>query len=142
MKGIISISAAWLLPCLMFGAISPDQSTHYRLASDLSVQAKGKEGQCIDFASALASKLAQAGIHGQLFFYKWYIRGTWIASSHVFVMYHLAGGTEWIVDNEMSHPKLVPADASPIQLVFLLNDSQPGQVEVELQEGLNRLSYF
>ena len=126
----------------MFGAISSDQSSYYRLASDLTVQGKGKEGQCTDYASALASKLAQAGIHGQLFFYKWYIRGTWIASSHVFVMYHLAGGTEWIVDNEMSHPKLVPADASPIQLVFLLNDSKPGQVEVELQEGLNRLSYF
>jgi hypothetical protein len=57
-------------------------------------------------------------------------------------MYHLTDGTEWIVDNEMSHPKPVPADASPIQLVFLLNDSQPGRVEVQLQQGLNRLSYF
>ena len=55
---------------------------------------------------------------------------------------HLTDGTEWIVDNEMSHPKLVPANATPLQLVFLSNDSQPGQIEVELQEGLNRLSYF
>jgi hypothetical protein len=65
-----------------------------------------------------------------------------VEGSHVFVMYRLADGTEWIVDNEMSHPKLVPTNASPIQLVFLLSDSQPGQVEVQLQEGLNRLSYF
>jgi len=142
MKGIISISVAWLLPCLIFGATFPDHSSPYCLASDLTVQGKGKDGQCIDYATALASRLAQAGIHGQLFFYKWYIRGTWIEGSHVFVMYHLTDGTEWIVDNEMSHPKLVPTDASPIQLVFLLSDSQPGQVEVELQEGLNRLSYF
>jgi hypothetical protein len=142
MKGILSISAAWLLPCLMLGAASPGQATHYRLSSDLTVKGKGKEGQCFDYASALASRLAQAGIHGQLFFYKWHIRGTWIEGSHVFVMYHLTDGTEWIVDNEMSHPKPVPADASPIQLVFLLNDSQPGRVEVQLQQGLNRLSYF
>ena len=44
-----------------------------------------------------------------------------VEGSHVFVVYRLADGREWIVDNEMSHPKLVPTDASPIQLVFLLS---------------------
>jgi hypothetical protein len=142
MKGIIPIGAASLLPCLVLGAISLSQPTHYRLASDPSLKGKGKEGQCVQYASGLASKLAGAGIHGQLFFYKWHICNTRIEGSHVFVMYHLADGTEWIVDNEMSHPKRVPAGASPIQLVFQLSDSQPGGVEVELEEGLNRLSYF
>jgi hypothetical protein len=142
MKGIIPIGPAWLLPCLMLGAISLREPTHYRLASDPSLKGKGKEGQCVEYASSLASRLAKAGIHGQLFFYKWHISNTRIAGSHVFVMYKLDDGTEWIVDNEMSHPKRVPAGASPIQLVFQLSDSQPARVEVELEEGLNRLSHF
>jgi hypothetical protein len=65
-----------------------------------------------------------------------------VEGSHVFVIYHLKDATQWIVDNEIPHPKAVPPDASPMQLVYLLASNQNAPVDVELQEGLNRLSFF
>jgi hypothetical protein len=58
------------------------------------------------------------------------------------VVYHLADGTEWIVDNEIAVPKKVPADATAMQLVFLLSGDPSAPVDVELQDGLNHLSFF
>ena len=77
----------------------------------------------MDYAIALSSRLASNGIHGQLIFYRWHIRNTPTNGSHVFVAYQLSDGTKWIVDNELSHPKAVPVDASPMQLVYLLAGS-------------------
>ena len=96
----------------------------------------------MEYAIALSTRLASNGIHGQLIFYRWHIRDTSMNGSHVFVVYHLSDGTKWIVDNELSHPKAVPADASPIQLVYLLGGSESAPVEVRLQEGLNEISFF
>ena len=96
----------------------------------------------MDYAIALSSRLASNGIHGQLIFYRWHIRNTPTTGSHVFVAYQLSDGTKWIVDNELSHPKPVPVDASPMQLVYLLAGSPSAPVEVNLQEGLNHLSFF
>jgi hypothetical protein len=118
------------------------QPLHYRLASDPALNGKGKDGHCMDYAIALSSKLSANGIHGQLIFFKWRIRNTRLSGSHVFVLYRLSNQTEWIVDNEVPHPKLVPTGATPVQLVFLLNNTPSAPVDVELQEGLNRLSYF
>ena len=112
------------------------------LADDPTVKGKGKDGACMDYALALSSRLAANGIHGQLIFYRWHIRNTAIAGSHVFVVYRLADGSEWIVDNEIPHPRKVPREASPMQLVFLLGSDQFAPVDVELQDGLNHLSYF
>ena len=67
---------------------------------------------------------------------------TAIAGSHVFVVYHLPDGSEWIVDNEIPAPKQVPPEASPLQLVFLLSGDPSAPVDVELQNGLNSLSFF
>jgi hypothetical protein len=61
---------------------------------------------------------------------------------HVFVPYRLADHTEWSVDNETPHPKLVPTDASLMQLVFLLSGDPSAPVDVELQDGMNRVGYF
>jgi hypothetical protein len=138
----LSAFLACLAPCILLSAFSLSQPLHYRLASDQTLKGKGKDGQCMDYAIALSSRLATNGIHGQLIFYRWHIRDTPIEGSHVFVMYHLPDGTEWIVDNEIPHPKVVPADASPMQLVFLLSNGQTAPVEVQLQEGMNRLSFF
>ena len=96
----------------------------------------------MDYAIALSSRLTAHGIHGQLIFYRWHIAHSEIRGSHVFVMYHLPDDTEWIVDNEIPHPKAVPVGSSPMQLVFLLSNTPSAPVEVELQEGLNQLSYF
>jgi hypothetical protein len=96
----------------------------------------------MDYAIALSSRLAANGIHGRLIFYRWRIRNTAIEGNHVFVVYRLADDSEWIVDNEIPHPKKVPSDASPIQLVFLLSGDHPATVDVELQDGLNHLSFF
>ena len=142
MSRSLSVILACLAPCLMLSAFSLSQPLHYRLASDTALKGKGKDGQCMDYAIALSSRLATNGIHGQLIFYRWHIRNTPLEGSHVFVMYHLPDGTEWIVDNEIPHPKVVPAQASPMQLVFLLSDKPSAPVEVQLQEGLNRLSFF
>ena len=108
----------------------------------LPEQGKGKDGACMDYALALSSKLAANGIHGRLIFYRWHIRTNGITGSHVFVVYHLADGTEWIVDNEIAAPKEVPDDATPMHLVFLLSGDPSAPVDVELQNGLNRLSFF
>ena len=88
------------------------------------------------------SKLAANGIHGQLIFYRWHIRNTPITGSHVFVAYRLPDGSEGIVDNEIPEPKKVPPEASPMQLVFLLSGDLSAPVDVELQNGLDHLSYF
>jgi hypothetical protein len=131
-----------LLAVLGFTAFSPRPPLHYQLASDPALKGKAQDGACMDYAIALSSKLAANGIHGRLIFYRWHIRDTAIEGSHVFVMYHLPDASEWIVDNEIPHPKAVPPDANPKQLVYLLGSSQTAPVYVELQEGLNRLSFF
>jgi hypothetical protein len=41
-----------------------------------------------------------------------------------------------------SQPKQVPPEATPLQLVFLLSGDPSAPVDVELQNGLNRLSFF
>ena len=96
----------------------------------------------MDYAIALSSRLASNGIHGQLIFYRWHIRNTGTEGSHVFVTYRLSDGTKWIVDNEIAHPKAVPTEASATQLVYLLSGSESAPVDVQLQEGLNKLSFF
>ena len=92
------------------------------LADDPTVKGKGRDGACMDYALALSSRLAAVGIHGQLIFYRWRIRDTAIRGSHVFVVYRLPDDSEWIVDNEIPHPRKVPRAASPMQLVFLLGE--------------------
>ena len=142
MRRILFTAIVCSIFCLILNGFGVNQPFHYRLASDPALKGKGKDGYCMDYALALSSKLSANGIHGQLIFYKWHIRNTQIRGSHVFVVYHLSDSSEWIVDNEIPHPKLVPTDASPMQLAFLLSDSPSAPVDVELQEGLNRLSYF
>jgi hypothetical protein len=87
---------------------------HYRLASDPNLHGKGKDAQCMDYAIALSTRLAQKHIHGRLIFYHWHIRDTDITASHVFVVYYPNPNNPdetWIVDNEIRHPKQV----SPIK---------------------------
>src|ERR1700740_14789 len=143
MKRIIMEVCVFIGTCLRVSAVSISQEPlHYRLASDPAIHGKGKDGECMDYAVALSSKLAANGIHGRLIFYRWHIRDTGITGSHVFVVYNLPDKSEWIVDNENDHPREVPADASPMQLVYLLSNARPAPVDVELQEGLNHLSFF
>lgn len=139
------ILAAFILSgaSLFVSAVSFSQEPlHYRLASDPAIHGKGKDGACMDYALALSSKLAANGIHGRLIFYRWHIRDTEITGSHVFVVYNLPDKSEWIVDNENDHPREVPADSSSMQLVYLLSNERTAPVDVELQEGLNHLSFF
>ena len=131
-----------IVACIALSAFSVAEPLHYRLASDPALRGKSKDGQCMDYAIALSSRLAAHGIHGRLIFYRWHITNSDIRGSHVFVMYHLPDNTEWVVDNEIPHPRPVPVDSSPMQMVFLLSNTQSAPVEVELQERLNRLSYF
>jgi predicted transglutaminase-like cysteine proteinase len=138
----IFVSLACILPCLMLSVFPLNRPLHYQIASDPALKGKGKDGQCMDYAIALSSRLAAKGIHGQLIFYRWHIRNTATNGSHVFVAYRLSDGTKWIVDNELPHPKAVPVDASQMQLVYLLAGSASAPVEVKLQEGLNQLSFF
>jgi hypothetical protein len=132
----------FLASYLPLSASSPGEPLHYQLASDPHLSGKGKDGECMDYALALSSRLAEHGIHGRLIFYRWHIRGTETEGSHVFVWYHLSDSSQWIVDNEIPHPRKVPAGASLMELVFLLGDTRPAPVDVELQNGLNHLSFF
>jgi hypothetical protein len=134
----ILIGASLLVSAFSFS----QEPLHYRLASDPGIHGKGKDGECMDYAVALSSRLAANGIHGRLIFYRWHIRDTDITGSHVFVVYNLPDNSEWIVDNENDHPREVPTDASPMQLVYLLSSARPAPVDVELQDGLNHLSFF
>ena len=132
----------FLASYLPLSASAPSEPLHYQLASDPHLSGKGKDGECMDYALALSSRLAEHGIHGRLIFYRWHIRGTDTEGSHVFVWYHLPDSSQWIVDNEIPHPRKVPAGASLMELVFLLGDTRPAPVDVELQNGLNHLSFF
>jgi hypothetical protein len=142
MSKSIFVSLACILPCFMLSVSPLIRPLHYQIASDPALKGKGKDGQCMDYAIALSSRLAAKGIHGQLIFYRWHIRDTATNGSHVFVAYRLSDGSKWIVDNELPHPKAVPVDASQMQLVYLLAGSASAPVEVKLQEGLNELSFF
>jgi hypothetical protein len=142
MRWFAAIAIASWVSCLILNGFDVIPSLHYRLASDLALKGKEKDGSCMDYALALSSKLSASGINGQLIFYKWRIKDTQITGSHVLVLYHLADRTQWIVDNEIPHPKLVPSDANLTQPAFLLGGDLSAPVDVELQEGLNRLSYF
>ena len=122
MKRIFPIIVTCVFPCLALTGLSPSEPLHYRLASDPGLKGKGKENECMDYALALSSRLAANVIHRQLIFYRWHIRNTQIEGSHVFVKYHLTDKTEWIVDNEIARPKAAPANASPLDLIFLLSD--------------------
>jgi hypothetical protein len=112
------------------------------IVDDATVKGKGRDGGCMDYALSLSSRLAANGIHGRLIFYRWHMRNTSLTGSHVLVEYRLPNGTKWIVDNEIPFPKRVPAEATPMQLVFLLSGDVSAPVDVELQDGLNHLSYF
>src|SRR6202040_3016815 len=94
MSRSLSVILACLAPCLMLSAFSLSQPLHYRLASDTALKGKGNDGQCMDYAIALSSRLATNGIHGQLIFYRWHIRNTPLKGSHVFVTYQLSDGTK------------------------------------------------
>jgi hypothetical protein len=135
---ILSVVTSYAL--LTFCALGAPES--YTIADDATVKGKGQDGECMDYALSLSSRLAANGIHGRLIFYRWHIRNTSITGSHVLVQYRLPNGSDWIVDNEIPHPKRVPAEATPMQLVFLLSGDASAPVDVELQEGLNHLSYF
>jgi hypothetical protein len=140
-RGALTVPVV-ILSLFVSAALALSEPLANRIAEDPAVKGKGKDGACMDYALALSSKLAANGIHGRLIFYRWHIRTNGITGSHVFVVYHLADGTEWIVDNEVAAPKKVPEDATPMQLVFLLSDDPSAPVDVELQNGLNRLSFF
>ena len=136
----IILGAAFAYFLLTAFALSEPLS--YAIAHDPTIKGKGQDGECMDYAIAVSSKLAANGVHGRLIFYRWHIRNTPISGSHVFVMYRLPDDSEWIVDNEIPYPRKVPKEASPMQLVFLLSGDTSAPVDVELQDGLNHLSYF
>ena len=140
-KGLLPILVC-LVACIVLSAFSVAEPLHYQLTSEPTVRGKSKDRPCLDYAVALSSRLAARGIHGQLIFYRWHIAQSDIRGSHVFVMYHLPDNTKWIVDNEIPHPRSVPVDSSPMETVFLLSNTRSAPVEVELQEELDRLSYF
>ena len=136
-----AVSAA-ILSIFVSASLAFSEPLANRMAKDPAIKGKGKDGACMDYAIAVSSKLAANGIHGRLIFYHWRIRSTGVSGSHVFVAYHLADGSEWIVDNEVAAPKKVPDDATPMQLVFLLSGDASAPVDVELENGLNHLSFF
>jgi hypothetical protein len=140
-RDAFAVSAA-ILSIFVSASLAFSEPLANRIAEDPAIKGKGKDGACMDYAIALSSKLAANGIHGRLIFYRWHIRTNGITGSHVFVVYHLGDGTEWIVDNEIAAPKQVPDDATPMQLVFLLSGDPSAPVDVELQNGLNHLSFF
>src|SRR5258708_22706113 len=126
---------------LLVSAVSFSQEPlHYRLASDPAIHGKGKDGECMDYAVALSSKLAANGIHGRLIFYRWHIRETGGTGSHVLVVYNLPDNSEWIVDNENDHPPEVPTSASPMQLVYLFTIDKSPPFDIELLDSLIHLN--
>jgi hypothetical protein len=116
----------------------------FNIASDPTIRGKGEDGECLTYASALSSRLAANGIHGRLIFYRWHLKGSALTGSHVLVYYQLPDQTAWVVDNEKPVPREVPTSATPLQLIYLLSNTDPSSapVDIELQEGLNRLSFF
>jgi hypothetical protein len=136
------IILASVFGCFGSASFALSEPVASQIAEDPAIKGKGQDGACMDYAIAVSSKLAAHGIHGRLIFYHWHIRTTDATGSHVFVVYHLADGSEWIVDNEIAAPKKVPNDATPMQLVFLLSSDPSAPVDVELENGLNHLSFF
>ena len=133
-------SAVTSYALLTFSA--PGAPANYAIADDATVKGNGRDGGCIDYALSLSSRLAANGIHGRLIFYRWDIRNASITGSHVLVENRLPSGSGWILDNEIPHPKRVPAKATPMQLFFQLSGDASAPVDVELQDGPNHLSYF
>src|SRR5260370_9118485 len=79
----------------------------FMIADDPTIKGKGKDGQCMDYAIAVSGKLAANGIHGHLIFYRWHIRNTPITGRHALVMFRLPHHSDYIVNNEIYHPRKV-----------------------------------
>jgi hypothetical protein len=76
---ILSIfSAITVYALLTFCA--PGAPANYAIADDVTVKGKGQDGECMDYALSLSSRLAANGIHGRLIFYRWHIRNTSITA--------------------------------------------------------------
>jgi hypothetical protein len=144
MKSFYSIltifSALTFHALLTFCALGAPAS--YTIADDATVKGNGRDGGCIDHALSLSSRLTANGSNGRLIFYRWDIRNASITGSHVLVEDRLPSGSGWILDNEIPHPKRVPAKATSMQLFFQLSGDASAPVDVELQDGPNHLSYF
>src|SRR5258708_9360656 len=68
---IMLISAVGYLASASFALSEPAAN---RIAEDSTMKAKGKDGECMDYAIAPSSKLQADRIHGRLIFYRWHIR--------------------------------------------------------------------
>jgi hypothetical protein len=116
----ITIVLGCIVLYFLLVAFCSSESLNPGVADNPILKGKGKDGACMDYALAPSSRLTVNGIH--LIFYRWHIRNTAIQASHVFVAYRLPDESEWIVENEIPHPRKVPREANPRQLVFLLGN--------------------
>jgi len=96
----------------------------------------------MDYALALSSRLAEHGIHGRLIFYRWHIRGTETDGSHVFVFVSpppitVSGSS---ITRFRIREKFPRCESNGPCLSF--GDTKAAPVDVELQNGLNHLSFF
>ncbi len=142
-RSIFAVAGA-VLAASMFAASCEHRSDGpYEIASDSSVPGKGHNWDCMEYASALAARLSQHGIHGRLIFYHWRIvgdvpKGFQTQGNHVFVTYYPNDIDQWVVDNEHSHPIQVPRGAPDVQLIYALNADNPAAAEVEVNQNFRR----
>jgi len=132
----IAIAAVAMLvtggaPC-MAGGIRIGDTPAARIAKDSSIPGKGKEGQCLPFATALQKKLEAAGIAARVVVYGYEAGGVPATDaagdvaaqpafgtaagrgSHAVVMYD-DGGRIYAMDNQSWTPQWVH-NAAPVQM--------------------------
>src|SRR5260221_3472020 len=97
MGKLLIVLSVFLASYLPLSASSPGEPLHYQLASDPHLNGTGKDGECMDYALALSSRLAEHGIHGRLIFYRWHIRRAETERSHRFVFERFPYTSAWIV---------------------------------------------
>lgn len=139
-KKLAGVAALWLALAVICVVLKVNHDNqHYQICSNPRIEGKFHDGMCMSYAIALSKRLSDAGLHGRFVLYKWCRIDSSESNSHVFVRYVSTNGDVWIVDNEIEHPIKVPADASDMELIFILGGitaSEAAQhLHIELVDG-------
>jgi hypothetical protein len=136
-KKLAGVAVLWLALAVICAVLKVTyDNQHYQICSSAHIEGKFQEGMCMSYAIALSKRLSGAGLHGRLVLYSWCRIDATSSNSHVFVRYVSSNGDVWIVDNEIGHPIKVSADASDMELIFILGGITASEAAQHLRIGL------
>lgn len=95
--------------------------THYRIGSTPSINGKGIEGKCLDYAIELRTQLVlEADLRPEILVFNWWDPEGEAKGTHAIIYYRDDLGETWVVDNQTPNPVPVYAPQSKKDLILPL----------------------